>query len=276
MKQSIFGLFAALALAVPAARAQQTAGSDMPSFDAASIHASRCNGALGPQLAPSGRLDISCLTLAGLTQIAYFRSAAEGETTGGPKWADLDRFDVIAEVDRASIAGWDTMSSNQRFDAVRPLIQQLLAERFQLRIHAESRAAAVFALVQAKGGARLKEVPQPSSNGGRKNSDEPPPGLPTAGTFRISEDHWTANAVQIRNILFQIAARTGYTGSPMIDETGLTGFYTFDMKLPDDKDGATFEQALINQLGLLVRSDKVPRTTCIIDSAIKPELDSSQ
>lgn len=68
--------------------------------------------------------------------------------SGGPSWIKSDRFDIVAKADRE---GALTM------DQVRLLLQTLLADRFQLKVHRETKEVPVYALVVGRGGQKLKE-----------------------------------------------------------------------------------------------------------------------
>ncbi len=89
----------------------------------------------------------------------------------------------------------------------------------------------------------------------------------------VSDKGWIGNAVQIRGLLGQIGYEVGATDHIMVDETGLTGYYDFTVKLSRDKDGPTLEQQIEDQMGLRVEQRKAPVETFVIDSAERPELD---
>ena len=264
--------------AAPPATAADAVG---PSFEVATVRpANRDDGRqwYGAKLAPSGRLTISSMSLNSLVWFAYVSEPGKpgaGVVRGGPKWADSDTFDINAKVDDAQMADWEQLSDRERMNRVGPMLRPLLADRFQLKLHTETRVTPVYALVQAKGGAKLKEVdpppahadPQDEQNraGSSKSPDKPP-----AGGFMVSDKGWTAHAVQARGLLGQIAHETGDTDRVMVDETGLNGYYDFLIKFSHDKDGPTIEQQIEDQLGLKVESRKMPLKTYVIDSAEKP------
>jgi uncharacterized protein (TIGR03435 family) len=248
-------------------------------FEVATVrpaNAGRTMSSTGVRLAPSGRLIVSNLVLVDLVRIAYMRYTSEGAVAGGPNWATQERFDITAKVDEAYMADWGKLTDNQRMDFVRPMLQQLLTERFHLQLHREMPLTPVYALVQVKSGTKMQEVAPPVRPEDATDSDpDAKQRKPPLGGFTIADGHWVGHAIQVPNVLWMIAARSGYTANPMIDATGLTGYYDFDIKLPDLNDAATFEKAVQDGLGLRIESRKVPYPKYVIDSAEKPSLDGA-
>lgn len=231
------------------------------------------------ELTDSGRLSIRCQPLVSFIRLAYFPRIQEGNVTGGPRWAQTELYDLVAKVDEADMTGWNAMSYRERLKAVQPQLQQLLAARFQLQTHQDAHATEAYALVQAKGGAKLKEVPAPplhpdADHPDQKQDQEEDSINPKPGSFRIVNNRLIARAVQIPNLVWLFAARSGYEDAPAIDKTGLDGYYDFEMKLPDFNDKAEFERQMNDQLGLRIEEHKVPLPTIVIDQAERPSLDN--
>jgi uncharacterized protein (TIGR03435 family) len=250
------------------------------SFEVATVRpADRNDGRrwFGTKLAPSGRLTVSAMSLESLVWFAYVGTTQKaGRVEGGPKWAGSDSWDIEAKLDEADMGGWDKLSDRERMDRVRPMMRALLAERFKLKVHTETKVTPVYALVQAKGGVKMKEVAGPPANADpqeeqeRMRSDKTPDGPPVGG-FMVSDKGWVGHAVEIRGLVGQIGYEVGATDKVMVDETGLDGHhYDFAIKLTHDKDGLTVEQQIEDQLGLRVEERKLPMTTYVIDAAEKP------
>ena len=89
----------------------------------------------------------------------------------------------------------------------------------------------------------------------------------------VSDKGWVGNAVPMRGLTGQIGYEIGATDKIMVDETGLTGYYDFTIKLSKDKDGPTMEQQIEDQMGLRVEERKAPVDTYVIDSAERPQVD---
>jgi uncharacterized protein (TIGR03435 family) len=229
----------------------------------------------GTQVAPSGRLSVSAMPLSSLVWVAYVGTQKMGRVEGGPKWADTDQWDIEAKLDDADMADWDKLSDKQRMERVRPQLRELLAERFGLKLHAEMKVTPVYALVQSKGGVKMKMVAAPPANADPEEQedrmrDKAPKGPPTGGVM-VSDKGWEAHAVQVSGLVGQIGYEVGANDKPMVDETGLDGYYyDFAIKLTHDKDGPTVEQQIEDGLGLRVQEMKLPMKTYVIDGAEKP------
>ena len=142
---------------------------------------------------------------------------------------------------------------------LQPLLRNLLADRFKLAVHHESKEAPAFALVVAKGGSKLHEATKPRDFlTGR-------PGLIECARVSIA---------QVATVLARLL------GSPVVDETGLTAMYEVKLEwTPDQTSPATSadEQkeapepgpslfaALNDQLGLRLQTRKVPVDVVIVD-----------
>jgi uncharacterized protein (TIGR03435 family) len=183
-----------------------------------------------------------------------------------PEWVLTDRFDIQARG-----------SGNPTKAQMRLMIQSLLADRFKLAIHFETREVPVFALVLAKPG---KTGPQlhPHTNEppcstaspcGRFDSLPNPP-----GQFRIGARDVTMGF--IANVL-----ATSELGRPVLDQTRLTGNFDFTLEWtpnipvsPDfipDQSGPTYIEALKEQLGLKLESTRGPVQVPVIDHVERPD-----
>ena len=236
-------LLAALAaLAASAVCAQAPGG-----FEAASIK--RNDG-----VSPNTRIDISGgrVTITNATLKTLIRNAYEilsFQLSGGPRWLDADGFDIVATTGRA-----EKISTPQ----FRHLLQSLLAERFQLKVHWEKRETSVYALVTAREGAKL----QPGDTAQE-------PGINTSkglGRARMKG----ANAP-----LTLLASNLGnQLGGIVEDKTGLSGVYDWVLEWdPDPTSESTLPSllaALPQQLGLRLETRKGFMEMLVIDSANRP------
>jgi uncharacterized protein (TIGR03435 family) len=273
-------LLAAAALTVHGQAAGDAADVVGPAFEVATIRPAHADvgagGWMGMRLAPSGRLMVRSMSLSSLVWFTYLPRPAKGKVEGGPKWADSDRYDIDAKVDDAQMVGWDKLSDSERMDRVLPMLRALLAARFHLKLHTEMRVTPVFALVQAKGGTKMKEVPAPEPAEGDGDAMEKTmremaahPGKPSPGMILCTGGGCTGHAVQMSVAVGQIAGNSNLDGIA-VDETGLKGYYDFSYSVSYDADAPAPVDQIEQQLGLRFESRKVPMKTYIIDAAEKP------
>lgn len=209
-------------------------------FDVASVRPSNperigfgMNG--GPGTANPGRLDYLNVPLRRIVQTAYGIMPYE---LAAPSWMTETRFDITAKIPEGATK-----------EQLRIMIQNLLAERFHLKLHHERRELTAYDLTVGKGGSKLQESdlsrnsqPQPSNELAKMSSDGYPVPFPGRsmvmrfsvgnGTMRMSGGLQTTE--QIAQML------TGYVGAQVVDKTGLTGKYDFHLEFAgdDSSDGA--------------------------------------
>jgi uncharacterized protein (TIGR03435 family) len=226
---------------------------------------------------PDG-FNVSGATLKWLLSAA-FRVLGDYSLSGGPTWLNSDRYDVEAKMDPDAAEALNKLSNEDRAVVQQHMIQALLAERFGLVFHRETRDMAVYMLVVGKSGSKLHEAkPGDTYPNGIKLSNGPGgagvmmmrggPG----GTFII-----TAQAVPLSSFITQLS---GNSGRRVLDKTGLTGKYDFELTYALDQNasaGASAEPsapsiftAIQEQLGLKLEPGKGPVEVIVIDHAEKP------
>lgn len=190
--------------------------------------------------------------------------------SGGGGWIESQQWDIVAKVDDPTFA---KLSNAERNDRMRPMVRALLEERFHLKLHTELQPTPVFALVQAKGGAKVKEVPAPPEVNGdwmeaMKHYRDENPGKPFPGVLTCGDGRCTATAVTIDSVLGQIQF-SSHAGRMVLDETGLKGHYDLSFRNPQrDDDDAMGE--IEEDLGVKFEPRKVDLTAYVIDSAERP------
>jgi len=234
------------------AAAQQTGNlAAAKSFEAASIKpASRNATDFGVDTDP-GLLRVEAQTLHDMVRIAY--GLNDSQVTGGPKWAESDRFDVIG---RANGRAGDK--------ELLAMFQTLLADRFKLVIHRETRTVPGFALLVAKGGVKMQKSESAESNS-------------RGGRGRIDAQGYSMQ---------QLAERlTRVVRAPVEDATETTGAFNFTLnwspedraarpqaadRPPGESNAPSIFTALEEQLGVRLEARKVTIEFIIVDSAEKP------
>jgi uncharacterized protein (TIGR03435 family) len=237
-----------------------------PTFDVADVHvrARTTNPNPFPSggVLRSGRYDMRNATMLDLIRTAY--GVADTETIlGGPNWLERDRFDVIAKAPQTTSP-----------QTVRLMLQALLADRFKLVLHKDTKPAPGYALTIGKGKPKLKEAT------GQGAGCQGQPQTPTPGTVPY-------NMVSCRNLTMEALAQNlrgmagGYLTNPVVDMTGLKGSWDFDLKwttralLPQaGNDGISIFDAVDQQLGLKLELQKVPTPVLVVDSVNQKPTDN--
>jgi uncharacterized protein (TIGR03435 family) len=208
--------------------------------------------------------------------LKYFIKAAYGlqnaQILGGPAWMDSQLFDVVAKSDLTLAADKKDWTPAQRkgfeLRGMVPL-QNLLADRFALKVHFEDREAAVYALVIAKSGSKL----QPP--GAIKDFGATYSGIRFIGPgLLVAIQSTTGQLSRFLNSFY-----SSQLGRLVVDDTGLTGTYDFRLQwTPDlqastdtaDSPGPSLFTAIQEQLGLKLEPQKAPVRTLIIDHVEPP------
>ena len=247
----------------------------------------------GPGTPTPGRIRFTDMPLRVLIMRAY---DVQSFQVSGPSWMDSQRFDVIAKVPDGAT----------RQDA-RIMLQNLLSDRFKLKLHKGSKEALIYELVVARGGIKLKDAAQtaaaPAEGAGGPPAEVPPRGKD--GLLRTPHSQLGIQATVNGRMRMQgdavTMARLSDTlgmalGRPVVDKTGLTGAYdvTLDFspegmgpgpkgpapgeggrgnpaEAPGDSNdaGPTIFKALQEQLGLKLESRKGPVDLLVVESAEK-------
>ncbi len=196
------------------------------------------------------RVTISRMSAWGLIMFAYQVKPYQVITTS--KWAEEEIYDMVAK------AEGDTEVSQ---DDMRLMMQSLLVERFQLKFHREPRELSCYALVVGKDGPKFKE--------GSPHEED--------GLRMTSRNHMTVITVK-RGSMDQLADHLTANGDrPVLDKTGLTGQYDYQLswtadrgQLPSESDGPSIFVALQEQLGLKLESQKGWVMSIVVDRIEKP------
>ena len=223
-----------------------------PSFDVASIklHPQPITASYDPMTRGSEMVCMAC-SLRDMITAAY--SVRDDQLLGGPNWLTTDHYDLEAK------ASGDTPLTRDRGIA---MLQSLLTERFQLKVHRETREMQVYELVIAKNGPKFKRSP-PDATGGMVTRST------AAGSQRMEAT---------RASMERLARRIGNSaGRPVLDKTGLEGDYAFTLewtqgdRAPDaEVNVPSIFTAVQEQLGLKLEPAKDPIEMLVIDRAEKP------
>ena len=149
---------------------------------------------------------------------------------GAPSWINTNRYDIEAKVAPDDAPRLEKLKAADRNAMLLPL----LAERFNLKYHHETRERATYALVVARGGPRLTKG-EPFPSGGPKPPDPDHPEDPAKEHFKIMTvpGHIEADSVPM-DILADQLTRLHAIGRPVVDKTGLSGNYNFSLRWTPD------------------------------------------
>jgi uncharacterized protein (TIGR03435 family) len=222
------------------------------SFDAASIKPSDApNGDSSGIETQIGLVRAHNVTLKRCITGAY--GLPEAQIVGGPKWIAELRYEIVAKT-----------SERAGDDRLMVMLQDLLTDRFQLKLHHETRTVSGYELTLAKGGVKAT----PSDPGTESSTDTSKHG----GRMDAKACSMSRLALKMADIL----------GAPVSDMTNVSGNFDFALRwVPDDmqaKSGAssdipagpTLFTALQEQLGLKLEARKVPVDVLVIDRAELP------
>jgi uncharacterized protein (TIGR03435 family) len=236
-----------------------------PAFEVASVKpTAHPYGSIDLAPYPGGRLSATCYTLRQLIHDAY--DLEMYRILGGPHWLDEDRFDVEAKPPASSeLSKWMPESRRTPLKPeMRLMLQTLLADRFQLKVHMENNQEAVYALTVAKGGPKLKppdETKQPFVSFGRTGA----PGQEAVSNLLIGQN---ATMAQLVERLATILKR------PVSDRTSLPGHFDFKIEYAgvDEQLGVAppLPSALQEQTGLKLETQPGSVEVLVIDRAEKP------
>ncbi|SPE42448.1 conserved exported hypothetical protein [Candidatus Sulfopaludibacter sp. SbA3] len=225
-----------------------------PIFDVASVKPS--------EVAKSGGKDASIesitpspngLTMSNVSLLSCIRWGynVQEYQISGPGWLGSQRYDIAAKAAAAVPV-----------DDLRKMLQAMLADRFKLTLHRENKDLPVYALVPAKGGAKLEEA----------KTGSPP-------VFKVSGGSLVFESFTLAEMADRLSAGAIRVDRPILDKTGLTARYDFSLKVADsiadlkrslarEQDPAVYIASLA-VLGLKLEPRKGSIEALVIDHAEK-------
>ena len=218
----------------------------LPAFEVATVRASGpASAPISIQRVPGGRLVTSNTPLPMLIQWAY--RLDEGRLLNVPKGLDSLRFDVVAKApEEEPVAG-----------RMQLMMRTLLAERFKLVVHRETRDLIAYTLVTDTGGPKVRVL----------NTDEPAGPNP----FRMSDSGSLTGTRVTTDMLANVLSNQ--LGRPVQNVTGFSGAFDFELRwAPDTAAGSIDAQdrpslftAIREQLGFRLLARKTPTDVIVID-----------
>src|SRR5687767_11560126 len=264
---TVMGVCAVTAQVVPADKPATP-----PEFDAVSIKENRD---------PAATMGMS-VTSAGLVArkvairfvVAYAYGFRRDHVIGGPSWLDSTEYDIIARTNQPNVPG-----------AMREaMVRTMLADRFQLRVHTESRAQETYALVVERRDGRLGPSLTRSTGCQKDSIATSAPSLENranapCGTRAFVDNSRVSVEGRGRPIADLVRRLQGTSGRAVVDKTGLTGLFDFALRYtpqigPDSSrdpgDVPEIFTALREQLGLSLRPEPGFVEMLVIDNVQLP------
>jgi bla regulator protein blaR1 len=236
-------------------------------FEVASIKPSNPAGPGRGMRANPGRIDMTGVTLSFLVEQAY--SVREFQIAGGPGWIKSDRYDIAVKLpdkDGAALPGDFAMFSEEQRNTWilrrQAMLQALLADRFQLRMHRENRDLPRYVLTVSKSGLKKQSADSKTDS----------------GMIRMGKGSLSGSQIPVPDLILALSQILDRT---IVDQTGLHGKFDVDLKWTPDlapnvdaatanMEGPTIFTALQEQLGLKLEANKGPVEVIVIDAAGKP------
>jgi uncharacterized protein (TIGR03435 family) len=245
-------------------RAQSQAGAlPAPTFEVVSLKPTNPQTrAIGMFTYPGGRLIITKYTLKMLIHEPY--GVNDSQISGGPTWTNEEMYDVEAIPPASSEAS--KFSPPTRKTAPTPemllMLRSLLADRFQLKLHKDSKLGPGFALVVGSHGAKLNETKNHDAfkvvSSGRTDKADRPDVIDAENASMSMFAAWLAREFRC----------------PVLDQTGIKGDFDFKFEYASDTSepdsGPSLFSVIQEQLGLKLVSIKAPVEILVIDHAEKP------
>jgi uncharacterized protein (TIGR03435 family) len=217
-----------------------------------------------------GRFTASNVSLKNLIQYEAY-GIPGSRILDGPKWLDSARFDIDAKMEDSVAEHLQSLDNKQRTIESRAMFQQLLADRFKLAVHWETRELPIYALVAAKNGPKLQPTKETGEGSGTSSHGN-------GVTVQFTATNLTL--AQLAESLTQQLSQD--LGRNIIDKTGIDGKYDFSLKWATQSDAASASDtaspeslpsiftAIQEQLGLKLESSKGPVQVLVVDHAEMP------
>jgi len=270
----------------PPSRAQSPAATTTPapSFDVASIKPDHSGTGFFRIKMEPGRFVANNATVRFLLQYAY--RVKDAQIVGAPGWIDSEHYDIEAKTDDSSADAQRKLTSDEQGAQLRLMLQSLLADRFKLTLHHDTKELPIYTLVVAKNGPKLHESAATPDDPAPLRPPTPDGPQPRNSMRMMGRGNLSINAGSLDMFAELLSHQLGLL---IVNKTGLKGIYDFTLKWtpdegqgqmpggppgdappPADASGPTIFTALQEQLGLKLESQKGPVDTIVIDHVERP------
>lgn len=215
---------------------------------------------------PGGRLIVKDFSLSSIIFNAY--RLRPYQIPRYPEWISSERYDIEAKAD-----------GNPNYNEMMLMLQNLLEDRFKLRVHWDMAEQPVFLITAAKGGIKLKPSTAPCVRFDQTTSIRPvdeQSQLPNCRNNMFGEEQrrWIAENVRMNDVTNMLSCEC-LLGRKGIDMTGFTGRFDFTLEfaadqLKTDSNMPSLLTVFQDQLGLKVESGRAPVEVLVIDHVERP------
>jgi uncharacterized protein (TIGR03435 family) len=229
-----------------------------PTFEIADVRVSdrQINIGVTGNAIRDGRYELHNATMVDLIRIAHGVDAEK--VVGGPSWLELDRYTVIAKAP----AGTSVQDA-------RVMLRALLADRFKLAVHEDTRPLTAFVMTVAGGKHKLKEAA-----GGAPSGCQPAPPPQPPEPNAIPKQTGICRGMTMAAFAQLLPRAVGqYLPNPVVDQTGLQGSWDFEFSFTPrpllaqaGSEGITLFDAMEKQLGLKLELKDMPTSALVVDS----------
>jgi uncharacterized protein (TIGR03435 family) len=224
------------------------------SFEVATVKVAAPAAGGGRASASGDRISYRNTTLLNVLRRAF--DLKHFSQVAGPSWVFTERYDIVAKA-----------PDNTPKEQISLMLRALLVQRFKLVLHRETRELPMYALLVGKGPLKMRQLPDEA---GDKNSFAFDGGLRRARSMSMGG---------LAQFVSQILRR------PVVDMTGLPGYYDFPLGLSLEERGGLSADAgepqsspsifvTIDKLGLKLDSRKAPLSVIVIDDGIKVPIEN--
>jgi uncharacterized protein (TIGR03435 family) len=262
MREILLGALLLAGGGVCAQSPTQNANTTAPTFEVATIKPVQPDAKAGRYITMQGtnRFVAKNYTLMLLIAAAY--NLSPKTISGGPGWVDADHYDIVA------LTPGDSRPTQPEQMA---MLRALLADRFKLNFHRQEKEFSIYVLEVGKDGPKLKESTAPATD-------------PVQLISTVYPQHLHLPAKNATMGDFAALLQRAVLDRPVVDKTGLTGRYDFDLDwAPDetqfggevpaasaDAQEPPFFTAIEQQLGLRIEATRGTVPAFVIDGVDRP------
>jgi bla regulator protein BlaR1 len=204
----------------------ETADATAPAYKSASIQPHKSvegvNERVGVFFSPHG-FTTRAATLQTVIGVAYGVQA--DLILGAPDWVKSDKYDIDVNLPDSAVQDPQKSGGGIGIERLRVMLQALLADRFGLSLHRQTKDLQVYELAIAEGGPKLQEAKPAYTNPNGINGPEGP--LPKKGMMKMGPGELTDHGATLALLVDQLSWQLGRT---VVDKTGLTGNYDFSLR----------------------------------------------